>query len=148
MNRGYQFFMISMFLSFFFFLNWSIVDLGFPGGSDGKWSACNVGDLGSIPGLGRSPGKGHGYPLRYSCLESHGQSSLVGYSPWGHKEFDMTEQLTLLYFHFIVDLQFCVSFCCTAKSVSYTYAYIPSFLRFFSHIDHYRGLRRVSCAIH
>ena len=39
----------------------------FPGGSDGKESACNAGDLGSIPGLGRSPGEGHGYPLQYSC---------------------------------------------------------------------------------
>ena len=44
--------------------------LGFPGGSDGKASACNVGDLGSIPGLGRSPGEGHGNPLQYSCLEN------------------------------------------------------------------------------
>ena len=43
---------------------------GFPGGSNGKESACNVGDLGSIPGLGRSPGKGNGYPLHYSCLEN------------------------------------------------------------------------------
>ena len=41
---------------------------GFPGGSDNKESACNVGDLGSIPGLGRSPGEGNGYPLQYSCL--------------------------------------------------------------------------------
>ena len=45
----------------------------FPGGSDGKESACTVGDLGSIPGLGRSPGGGHGSPLQYSCLENpHG----------------------------------------------------------------------------
>ena len=43
---------------------------GFPGGSDGKESACNAGDLGSIPGLGRSPGGGHGNPLQYSCLEN------------------------------------------------------------------------------
>ena len=43
---------------------------GFPGGSDVKESACNVGDLGSIPGLGRSPGEGHGNPLQYSCLEN------------------------------------------------------------------------------
>ena len=43
---------------------------GFPGGSDGKESTCNVGDLGSIPGLGRSPGEGNGYPLQYSCLEN------------------------------------------------------------------------------
>ena len=44
--------------------------LGFPGGSDGKESACNVGDLGSIPRLGRSPGEGNGNPLQYSCLEN------------------------------------------------------------------------------
>ena len=67
---------------------------GFPGGSDGKESACNVGDLGSIPKLGRSPGGGHGNLLQYSCLEKpHGQKSQVGYSPWGHKESDKTEQL-------------------------------------------------------
>ena len=42
----------------------------FPGGSDGKESAYNVGDLGSIPGLGRYPGSGHGNPLQYSCLEN------------------------------------------------------------------------------
>ena len=43
---------------------------GFTGGSDGKESACNVGDLSSISGLGRSPGKGNGYPLQYSYLEN------------------------------------------------------------------------------
>ena len=42
----------------------------FPGGSDGKASACNAGDPGSIPGLGRSPGEGNGNPLQYSCLEN------------------------------------------------------------------------------
>ena len=42
----------------------------FPGGSDGKVSACNAGDPGSIPGLGRSPGEGNGNPLQYSCLEN------------------------------------------------------------------------------
>ena len=46
-------------------------------------------DMGSIPGSGRSPGAGNGNPLQYSCLEkSHGQRSLVGDSPWGHKESD------------------------------------------------------------
>ena len=66
----------------------------FSGGSAGKESACNVGDLGSIPGLGRSPGGGNGNPLQYSCLESpHGQRSLAGYSPWGLKESDTTEWL-------------------------------------------------------
>ena len=44
--------------------------MGFPSGSDGKESACNAGDLGSIPGLERSPGEGNGYPLQYSCLEN------------------------------------------------------------------------------
>ena len=70
------------------------VFLGFPGGSDGKESTCNVGDLGSIPGLGRSLGGGHGNPLQYSSLENpHGHRSLVGCSPWGCKESDMTEVL-------------------------------------------------------
>ena len=56
----------------------------FPGGSDGKASAYNVGDLGLIPGLGSSPGGGHGNPLPYFCLENpHGQRCLAGYSPWG-----------------------------------------------------------------
>ena len=44
--------------------------MGFPGGSEGKESACNAGDLGLIPWLGRSPGEGNGNPLQYSCLES------------------------------------------------------------------------------
>ena len=43
---------------------------GFPGGSDGKASACTLGDLGLIPGSGRSPGEGNGNPLQYSCLEN------------------------------------------------------------------------------
>ena len=71
------------------------VFLGCPSASDGKEAACNVRDLGSIPWLGRSPGGGHGNPLQYSCLENpHGQRSLVGYSPWGRKESDMTERLS------------------------------------------------------
>ena len=45
-------------------------DKGFPGGSEVKASACNAGDLGSIPGLGRSPGEENGNPLQYSCLEN------------------------------------------------------------------------------
>ena len=54
-----------------------------------------MGDLGSIPGLGRSPGRGHSNPLQYSCLGNpHGQRSLAGYSPWGRKESDMTERLS------------------------------------------------------
>ena len=69
--------------------------LRFPGGSVSKESACNVGDLGSVPGWGRSPGGGHDNPLQHSCLENpHGQRSLAGYSPWGHKELDTTERLS------------------------------------------------------
>ena len=65
-----------------------------PCGSDGKESICNTGDLGSIPGLGRSPGGGHGNPLQYSCLENPpGQRSLMGYNPSGCKELDTTEWL-------------------------------------------------------
>ena len=71
-----------------------IYSQSFPGGSDGKESACNAGDLGLIPGLGRSPGEGNGNPLQYYCLENpHGHGSLVSYSPWDLKESDMTEQL-------------------------------------------------------
>ena len=69
------------------------VFLGFPGVSDSKESACKVGDLGSIPGMGRSPGGGHGNPLHYSRLENpHGRRSLT--PPRGRKELDMTEQLS------------------------------------------------------
>ena len=72
----------------------TLVFLGFPGGSDSKESACNMVDLSSIPGLGRSPGEGHGNPLKYSCLENpHRQRSLAGYSPCGSKELDTTEWL-------------------------------------------------------
>ena len=68
---------------------------GFPGGSAGKESACNAEDLGSISGLGRSPGGGHGNPLQYSCLENlHGRRSLTGCSPWGCKGLDVTERLS------------------------------------------------------
>ena len=67
-----------------FFLS-SNLCLGFPSGLDGKESACNAGDLGSIPGLGRSPGEEKGYLLQYSGLEN----SMV--SPWDPKELDTTE---------------------------------------------------------
>ena len=65
------------------------------GGLDDKESACNAGDVGLIPGLGRSLGGEHGNSLQYSYLEnSHGQGSLAGYSLWGCKESDMTELLS------------------------------------------------------
>ena len=63
-------------------------------------SACNERDLGSVPGLGRSPGGEQGSPLQYSCLENpHGWRGLVGYRPRGHKDSDLTEWLrTHIYF--------------------------------------------------
>ena len=59
--------------------------MGFPGGSDSKESACNAGNLGSIPGLGRSPEKEMATHPVFLPGESHGQRSLMGYSPWGRK---------------------------------------------------------------
>ena len=70
--------------------------MGFPCGSDGKESACNAGDLDSIPGSGRSPGEGNTNPLPVFLPENpNGQRSLVDYSPWGCKELDTPEQLRL-----------------------------------------------------
>ena len=64
----------------------SYIPLASPGASAGKESACSEEDLGLIPGLGRSPGEGKGYPLHYSGLENP-----KDYSPWGCKESDTTE---------------------------------------------------------
>ena len=80
-------------------LNWLSLDGsgGFPGSLAGKESACNAGDSCSIPGLGRSPGGGHGNPLQYSCLENpHGQRSQEpsGLQSMGGKALDTTEWLS------------------------------------------------------
>ena len=72
------------------------LDRGFPCGSAGKESTCNAGNLGSIPGLGRSPGVGNGNPLQYSYL---GNPMDRGAS--GHKELDTTERLTLTPFSLV-----------------------------------------------
>ena len=65
---------------------------GFRRSSVSKESVWDAGDLGSIPGSGRSSGEENGNPLQYSCLgKSHGQRSLATYSPWGHKKLYMTE---------------------------------------------------------
>ena len=63
----------------------NLISDGFPCGSASKESACNSGNLGLIPGLGRSPGEGKGYPLQYSGLENSMDS------PWGCKESDTTD---------------------------------------------------------
>ena len=69
--------------------------MGFPGASNGKESACSAEDMGSVPGLGRSPREGNGNPLQYSCLENSMNRGAWWASPWGGKESDMTEQLIL-----------------------------------------------------
>ena len=68
--------------------------LDFPGGSDGKESACNSGDPGSVPESGRFPGEGHGNPLQYSCLENPWTEEPGGLQFMDPKETDPTEQLT------------------------------------------------------
>ena len=71
------------------FSHTSLLKSGFPGSSAGKESACNVGDLGSIPGLGRSPGEGKGYPLQYCGLENSMDCIVHGVT-----ESDTTEPLS------------------------------------------------------
>ena len=70
-----------------------------PGGASGKETTCqwwrDVRDADLTPGSGRSPEGGHGSPLQYSCLENPMDRGAMSYSPWGHKESDMTEQLGL-----------------------------------------------------
>ena len=76
---------------------WGVLQslLGLPWWLRGKESTCNVGHSSSIPGLGRSPGRGHGNSLQYSCLENpQGQRSLAVYSPWHHKESDTTKRVS------------------------------------------------------
>ena len=82
--------------------------MGFPGGSEVKASACDAGELGSIPSSGRSSGEGNGNPLQYSCLENPMDGGVAGYSPWGRKESDTTERL---HFHFIWIVRIFVSLC-------------------------------------
>ena len=67
--------------------------LGFPGGSVVKNLHASAGDMGLIPGSGRCPGVGNGNAPWYSCLRnpSHGQKTLMGFSPWSHKESDINE---------------------------------------------------------
>ena len=72
---------------------------GFPGGSEGKVSACNAGDLGLILGSGRSPGEGNSHALQYSCLDNHmDRRAWQAISPWSHKESDSTNTFTFFYF--------------------------------------------------
>ena len=81
------------------------------GGSDGRASVCNVGDLGSIPGLGSSLVEGNGNPLQYSCLENPMDGG--AWCPWGCKELDTTERL-----HSLMILQAASELIFVAETVS------------------------------
>ena len=84
---------------------------GFPGGSDGKESACNAGDMGTILRSGRLPGEGNGNPLQYSCLEnSMDRRARQPISPWSQKELDMAYPLTHTKLIFISSWAHVVSF--------------------------------------
>ena len=101
---------INLSIGLFFWRRYKLptpVFFGFPGGSAGKESICNGGDLGLIPGLGRSPGEGKGYPLHCSKLENSMDS------PWGRKELDTTEQLSL-HIGLFKFLFLCVNFKCNS----------------------------------
>ena len=80
-----------------------LLHTGLPGGSDGKESACNAGDLGSIPVLETSPGEGNSYPLQYSCLENPMDRGVWQATVHRVAESDATEQLSLS-LHFYIQL--------------------------------------------
>ena len=82
----------------------TLMNLSFPGGSAGKESACNAGDLGSIPGLGRSPGEGIGYPLWYSGLENSMDCRVHGV---------LKSRTPLISFHFHFKLRLGISYVAT-----------------------------------
>ena len=93
--------------------------LGFPGSSDSKESTCNVRDLASTPGLGRSPAGGHGKPLQYSCLENpHAQRSLQSM----RSQSDMTERLSMSTFKISQFVEHEPSF---LSAVLVSYCFIP-----------------------
>ena len=82
--------------------------LGFPGGSEVKVPACNVGDLGSIPQSGRFPGEGNDNPLQYSYLENPMDREPGGLQSTGHKESDMTERLSTAHMHILIPNSKCI----------------------------------------
>ena len=118
------------------FMGFLLANLGFPWGSVGKESAYSEGNLSSIPGLGGSPGEGKGYPTPVSWP---GEFHRL-YSPWGHKELDMTEWLSL---SFIITWKFIYSLKLLVTTKSAFAVLLQSF------IDMYRvwKLRVIQCAL-
>ena len=118
--------MVNVYVSMLLFqLFHPFLPLCFPGGSDGKASTCNAGDLGLIPGSGRSPGEGNGNPPQYSCLENS-----MDWGAWKATVHGVTKSWTRLrdftFFRF-----FTFSFpCCIHKLVLYICISIPSWLLF------------------
>ena len=84
----------------------------FPGGASGKESACNAGDPGLTPGLGRSPGEGNSNPLQYSCLENpRDRGAWWAIVPWVHKRaHNLATKITITIFHCICVLHFLYPF--------------------------------------
>ena len=85
---------VILFYFIYFFLLFGYIILGFTGGSAGKESVCNAGDLGLIPGLGRSPGEGNGNPLQYSCLKNSMDRGGLWATVHEAAELDRTEGLS------------------------------------------------------
>ena len=89
--------------------------VGFPGGSAGKESSCNAGDLGSIPRWGRSPAEGNGIPLQCSCLDNPvDRGAWRATLHWGCKESDGTEELNTAYIYICI---FKIDYAASAKSI-------------------------------
>ena len=116
-------------LKFLFLINLFLI--GFPCSSVGKKSACNAGDLGSIPGSGKSPGEGSGNPLDYSCLENSmdrgaWQATVHGVTRVRH---DLATKRQQIFNWRIIALHYCVSFCHPSTRISHRYKDVPSLLK-------------------
>ena len=98
--------------------------MGSLGGSDSKGSSCNAGDLGSVPGLRRSPGGGNGNPLQYSCLENPMDVGAWRATVHGVARSWNTSEWLTLWTLLIADLQYCVGFLYTKKWFNYACIYI------------------------
>ena len=96
-----------------------VISRGFPGGLEVKVSACNAGDLGSIPGSGRSPGEGNGNPLQYSCLENLMDGGAWWATVHGVAESDTTERLQF-------SLRLVITFLSRSKRLLISWLQLPS----------------------